>query len=85
MLSIMTGTNSEMWVGHTHYRKQIALQQREGGVIYTMSYFRRLEDAERFVRMLATWLSWTEANLESALKIVREDHAKWLAEQEAKQ
>lgn len=87
MLSLETGKcdgSSEMWLGHTWYRKGIALQHREGGVVYTMAYFRELKDAERFVRMIAGWLFWNEASLEAALKIVREDHAKWLAKQEEK-
>lgn len=87
MLSLETGKrdgSSEMWLGHTHYRKQIALQHREGGVVYTMSYFRELEEAERFVRMLGSLLDWAEGTVETALKIVREDHERWLAKQEEK-
>lgn len=87
MLSILTGKtdgSTEMLVGHTPYRKQMALQHREKGVVYTISYFRSPEDAERFVRMIAGWLHWTQREISTALSIVRADHAKWLAEQEAK-
>lgn len=81
MLSIPLTEDRELWIGHTWYRKGIAFQFRDGGVIYTMSYFRNLEEAERCVRVLA---DLGQFDAEKAVRFLREDHQGWEAKQEAK-